>query len=215
MEKAKNKKLNEKWGIHICSWLTFGSRIRRSKLWFSLLFNAWASRRRRARSTRANVGLSIIDGARLWSPELGSMVTNIVTHTVYYYVISLVILSLSLSIYHSPKVWNSTKTRVKKNNIYISLIPVFPSPMINFLRSLLLVSFSSSSSVVFISLFFFFTSINVHDTRTHTHRHTQKQKQKQKKNAEQQCQDLCTSADDYHMWQVRWIVTSLSNVIEF
>jgi hypothetical protein len=37
-----------------------------------------ASRRSRARSTRANVGLSKIDGVRLGGPELDSGVTNII-----------------------------------------------------------------------------------------------------------------------------------------
>lgn len=53
--------------------------MRRSKLWFSLLFIACASKRIRARSTRANVGLFIMDGARLWGPELGSIVTSILS----------------------------------------------------------------------------------------------------------------------------------------
>lgn len=58
--------------------LTFGSRIFRSRLFSTLpLLVLAASRRNRARSTRASVGLSNIDGVRLGGPEFVSDVTNI------------------------------------------------------------------------------------------------------------------------------------------
>lgn len=58
--------------------LTFGSNIFRSKLFSTLpLLVLAASRRKRARSTRANVGLSNIDGVRLGGPEFVSDVTSI------------------------------------------------------------------------------------------------------------------------------------------
>lgn len=58
--------------------LTFGSNIFLSKLFSTLpLLVLAASRRKRARSTRANVGLSNIDGVRLGGPEFVSDVTSI------------------------------------------------------------------------------------------------------------------------------------------
>lgn len=54
--------------------LTFGSSILRSKLLSTK--PELASNRRRARSTRANVGLSIMDGVRLGGPEFDSDVNS-------------------------------------------------------------------------------------------------------------------------------------------
>lgn len=145
--------LKNEIGIHICSWLTFGSRIRRSKLWFSLLFNAWASNRRRARSTRANVGLSIIDGgARLWSPELGSIVTNIVAWTL----LSLRSFSFSYSFYFGIQ---KKKHNTKKMSTKIVAYPPVFCPLLLSKDKFLVLFFPRRLLLI--------NDPNVHDTRTH------------------------------------------------
>lgn len=179
--------LKNEIGIHICSWLTFGSRIRRSKLWFSLLFNAWASNRRRARSTRANVGLSIIDGgARLWSPELGSIVTNIVAWTL----LSLRSFSFSYSFYFGiQKKKHNTK---KMSTKIVAYPPVFLS----------FASIERQISGTFFPSSVAFNKWSECAWYTYT-------------SMVRICVYTSMITNDYHIWRARWIATSLTSVIEF
>lgn len=112
--------------------LTFGSKIFRSKLFWTTfpLWCVWfdASRRKRARSTRANVGLSIIDGVRLGGPEFVSAVTNIFSaFLLFFFTFIFSFKMFSYLLYLFQLDWRKKKTYF--------LISLFSVQLTNFIRS--------------------------------------------------------------------------------